>query len=80
LVTLPFAASHECLWREDHVYDIIVILGHNDAPVVANAGSAIFLHLCHSDYRPTEGCVAISHSDMIRALWLMEKDSQLEIT
>ena len=36
---LPYAASHEKLWREDGVYDIVVILGHNDDPPVAGAGS-----------------------------------------
>ena len=79
LIRLPFVDSHEKLWRDDHIYDIIVVLGYNDRPVIANAGSAIFFHLCHDDYRTTEGCVAINLTSMIRALWLMEADSQLEI-
>ncbi|WP_374632712.1 L,D-transpeptidase [Ferrovibrio sp.] len=64
LVTLPFAGSHETLWREDHVYDLIVELGHNDAPPVPGLGSAIFLHLARQDFAPTEGCVAIALADM----------------
>lgn len=79
LVSLPFEGSHEKLWRDDHVYDIIVVLGHNDDPVIANSGSAIFFHLSHKNYRPTEGCVAIELNDMIKALWLMEIGCQLEI-
>ena len=67
-VTLPFQASHEKLWREDHVYDLIVELAHNDAPVELGLGSAIFFHLAHEDYRPTEGCVAIALEDMVKVL------------
>lgn len=57
-VALPFAARHETLWREDALYDLVVVLGYNDAPPVAGLGSAIFLHLARPDYSPTEGCVA----------------------
>jgi L,D-peptidoglycan transpeptidase YkuD (ErfK/YbiS/YcfS/YnhG family) len=63
-VTRPFAASHEALWREDHVYDVIVELDHNQAPAMAGRGSAIFFHLAHADYRPTEGCIAVALDDM----------------
>jgi L,D-peptidoglycan transpeptidase YkuD (ErfK/YbiS/YcfS/YnhG family) len=64
LVRLPFGASHETLWREDHVYDVIGVLGWNDDPVERGRGSAIFLHLAREDYRPTEGCVALSPRDL----------------
>ena len=67
-VTLPYAASAEALWRDDHVYDILVVLGHNDSPPMPGAGSAVFFHLAHPDYRPTEGCVAVSHDDMLAIL------------
>jgi L,D-peptidoglycan transpeptidase YkuD (ErfK/YbiS/YcfS/YnhG family) len=63
-VTLPYPASAEQLWREDAVYDLIVILGHNDDPVVPGAGSAIFLHLARTDYAPTHGCVALAARDL----------------
>jgi L,D-peptidoglycan transpeptidase YkuD (ErfK/YbiS/YcfS/YnhG family) len=43
-VSLPYAASHERLWREDGAYDLVVVLGHNDDPPVPGMGSAIFLH------------------------------------
>lgn len=67
-VTLPHPASAEQLWRDDGVYDILVILGHNDDPVRPGLGSAIFWHLAWPDYRPTEGCVAIALVDMLDAL------------
>ena len=35
------------------------------SPRSQGRGSAIFLHLAHSDYRPTEGCVAIAREHML---------------
>ena len=63
-VTLPYAASHERLWREDGVYDIVVVLGYNDDPPVAGKGSAIFMHVARPGYAPTEGCVALALPDL----------------
>jgi L,D-peptidoglycan transpeptidase YkuD (ErfK/YbiS/YcfS/YnhG family) len=33
-ITLPHPASCETMWREDGLYDVVVILGHNDDPPV----------------------------------------------
>lgn len=63
-VRLPFDASHETLWRDDEVYDLIGVLGWNDDPVERGRGSAIFLHLARDDFRPTEGCVALAARDL----------------
>ena len=63
-VRLPFDASHEALWRDDPVYDVIGVLGWNDDPVERGRGSAIFLHLAREDARPTEGCVALAPRDL----------------
>lgn len=78
-VTLPFEASHEILWRDDHVYDLIVELGYNDEPVVEGRGSAIFLHLARANYEPTEGCVALSQPDLLAVLADCTEGSSLEI-
>lgn len=67
-VKLPFEGRHEKLWRDDHVYDVIIPLGYNDDPVVPGKGSAIFMHLAHDDYRGTEGCIALQISDMLALL------------
>jgi L,D-peptidoglycan transpeptidase YkuD (ErfK/YbiS/YcfS/YnhG family) len=61
-VRMPYRASAENLWREDSLYDIVVVLGHNDEPVVPGAGSAIFLHLMRDDGGPTEGCVGVERA------------------
>ena len=63
-VRIPYPASHEHLWREDGLYDVVGVLGWNDAPVVTRLGSAIFLHIARPDYAPTEGCVALSAADL----------------
>lgn len=63
-VRLPYAARHEELWREDHVYDVIVVLGYNDEPVVPGRGSAVFMHVARPGYTPTEGCVALALGDL----------------
>lgn len=67
-VTLPYAASHERMWREDHLYDIVVVLGHNDDPPIPGLGSAIFLHVAKPDYAGTEGCVALALPDLLALL------------
>jgi len=67
-VRLPYAARHERLWRADGLYDLIVVLGHNDDPVVPWRGSAVFLHVAAPDYRPTEGCVALARDDLLAVL------------
>ena len=63
-VTHPYGASAERLWRDDGVYDLVVVLGHNDDPVVPGMGSAIFVHVQQPDGRPTEGCVALERADL----------------
>lgn len=78
-VTLPFAASHEILWREDHVYDVIAVLGHNDDPPVPGLGSAIFLHVARPDYSGTEGCVALALPDLLTLLSSLPAKAALRI-
>jgi L,D-peptidoglycan transpeptidase YkuD (ErfK/YbiS/YcfS/YnhG family) len=78
-VKLPFAGSHEKLWRDDHVYDLIVVLGHNDDPIVPGAGSAIFMHLARDGYPGTEGCVALAQDELLDFLKQAEPGSAVEI-
>jgi L,D-peptidoglycan transpeptidase YkuD (ErfK/YbiS/YcfS/YnhG family) len=67
-VHLPFKASHERLWRDDHLYDVVVVLDYNLAHPKRAAGSAIFLHVASPGFLPTEGCVAVSLPAMRRLL------------
>jgi L,D-peptidoglycan transpeptidase YkuD (ErfK/YbiS/YcfS/YnhG family) len=72
LVQLPHRGRAESLWRDDHVYDLLAVIGWNDAPVVPGAGSAIFLHVMRHDAagapRPTAGCVALQLADLLAVL------------
>lgn len=79
LIRLPHSARHEKLWRDDHVYDLIVELGHNDSPPIAGLGSAIFLHLAHPDYSATQGCVALALPHLLAVLHDSAPGSMLEI-
>ncbi len=78
-VRLPYPASAERLWRDDHLYDLLVVLGHNDDPVVPGLGSAVFLHLAWPDYRPTQGCVALARADLETLLALARPGDALRI-
>ena len=79
LVTLPYPARAETLWREDRLYDLIAVLGYNDAPVIPGRGSAIFLHLARPDYAPTEGCVALDRADWLTVLAAADAASRVVI-
>ncbi len=76
----PYKASAEKLWREDDLYDVCVVLGHNDSPIVKGMGSAIFLHIAKKDYSHTEGCVAINLENMLFLLKNSTKDSVIIIS
>lgn len=78
-VTLPYPASAERMWRDDHVYDLVLVLGHNDDPPVPGMGSAIFMHLARDHYMPTEGCIALSREDMQAVLALARLGDAVEI-
>jgi L,D-peptidoglycan transpeptidase YkuD (ErfK/YbiS/YcfS/YnhG family) len=79
LVKHPYPVSAEHLWLDSHVYDIIVVVGFNDDPVVPGKGSAIFLHLAREGYPPTAGCVALTDHDLRAALAQFRPQDRLHI-
>jgi L,D-peptidoglycan transpeptidase YkuD (ErfK/YbiS/YcfS/YnhG family) len=80
LVTLPYRGSFEKLWRDDEIYDVVVVLGHNDDPPKPYMGSCIFLHLARADRSPTQGCVALAREDLAAVLAQAQPGDLLEIT
>ncbi len=78
-VRLPFEASHEKLFREDGLYNIIIVLNHNDDPPVPGKGSAIFMHIARPDYSGTEGCVALAEHDLETVLSMCTTESYIRI-
>jgi L,D-peptidoglycan transpeptidase YkuD (ErfK/YbiS/YcfS/YnhG family) len=67
-VRLPHPAHHEEMWLESALYDLVVVIGHNDDPVVPGAGSAVFLHIARDDWAPTAGCIAFRREDLLAIL------------
>lgn len=79
-VSLPYAASAEHLWRDDNLYDVIVMIGYNDKPPLSGRGSAIFLHVARKDFAPTEGCIALAVGDLLAVLKDCDQDTEIRIT
>jgi len=78
-VALPYAGRHERLWRDDGLYDAVLVIGHNDDPVVPGAGSAVFVHVARPDWGGTEGCVAFRLEDLLWILTAAGPDDRLRI-
>ncbi len=78
-VSLPYPASAEQMWREDDLYDALLVIGYNMEPIVPGAGSAIFLHIATADFAPTAGCVAVQKEILLGLLPLLGPGSQIAI-
>ena len=73
-VRLPCRSRHEIMWRQDRLYDLVIVLDYNIKPCRKGRGSAIFLHVAGDNDAPTAGCVAISPADMRRLLPRLARD------
>jgi len=78
-VKLPFARSHEEMWRKDHLYDFVVVLDHNASPRKARRGSAVFLHLAREGFKPTAGCIAFRRADLKRLLAILTPHTRIKV-
>ena len=76
-VKLPFRSSAENLWREDAIYDIILVPGINDNPAITGRGSALFIHIAREDLSPTQGCIAMRKRDLLHILPRLGPSSRL---
>jgi L,D-peptidoglycan transpeptidase YkuD (ErfK/YbiS/YcfS/YnhG family) len=79
LVSAPHQGSHETLWRADALYDILVVIGHNDDPPIAGNGSGIFLHVAATGYAPTKGCVALALDNLVAVIADCDPSTRLTI-
>lgn len=75
----PYPASAEEMWRQDELYDLLVVLGYNDKPRVAGRGSAVFMHVASDGLKPTEGCVALKREHLERLLKVLPPNARLAI-
>jgi L,D-peptidoglycan transpeptidase YkuD (ErfK/YbiS/YcfS/YnhG family) len=78
-VSHPYPAGAEHLWRNDGLYDVVVVLGYNDRPRIKDRGSAIFLHVAAKDLAPTEGCIAITRAQLLRLLRHLGRRARLTV-
>jgi L,D-peptidoglycan transpeptidase YkuD (ErfK/YbiS/YcfS/YnhG family) len=78
-VSLPYPGRCERMWREDGLYDLVVVLAHNDDPPIPGLGSAIFLHCASPEFKPTEGCVALAREDLEAVLALALQGDAIEV-
>ena len=69
---------HEKLYRNDKKYDLLIPIKYNFKKPKKNKGSAIFIHLT-SNYKKTQGCVAIKEKDMLILLNLINKKTKIKI-
>src|SRR5262249_39208956 len=64
-VNRPDGARSERLGLTSALYDVIVVLGHNDDPARPGVGSAVFLHLAGEGSPPTQGCIGLALPDLL---------------
>lgn len=79
LVKLSPRSAADRLKRDDHLYDLVLVLGFNDRPRVKGRGSAIFIHLARPGYAPTAGCIALSRHDLAMLLRQARHGTQIVI-
>ena len=78
-IKFPFKYRAEKLYRKDNIYDIFINIKYNYLPIIKGKGSAIFLHLSNSNYKPTSGCIAIVKKDFLKILPLINKNTRISI-
>jgi L,D-peptidoglycan transpeptidase YkuD (ErfK/YbiS/YcfS/YnhG family) len=78
-IKLPSKFSHEKLYRNDNLYDLILVLNYNTNPIVKNKGSAIFLHITNDSYKKTKGCIALKKDDLIQLIYKISVNTKIKI-
>ena len=79
LIKLPSKYSHENLYRENSIYDLILVLNYNMNPIIKNKGSAIFIHVAKKTYKKTKGCVALKKVHLIELISKIKKNTKVKI-
>ena len=80
LVKLPLAFKHEKLYKNENIYDIILVLNYNMRPIKKNKGSAIFIHVAKKKFKNTKGCVAIEKKNLIKLIKKISPDTKVKIS
>lgn len=76
-IKLPYSGSYEKLWRDDELYDLIVVIGYNDNPIIPGKGSAIFMHIARPEFSETDGCIALRKPDLLEIIKSVDKETKI---
>ena len=79
LIKLPSKYRHEKLFRNDRIYDLMIVLNYNMSPVIKNKGSAIFIHIAKNNYNKTKGCIALKKKDLIEIVSKIKRNTKVII-
>ena len=79
LTYLPNNDSHEKLFRNDDIYDLILVLNYNSNPVIKGKGSAIFIHVAKKKFTSTRGCIALQKKNLLNLLQNIKKNTPIKI-
>ena len=79
LINLPSQYGYEKLYREDNIYDLILVLDYNLKPIIKNKGSAIFIHISRKDYQPTRGCIGLKKKNLLKLIQSIKKEEKIKI-
>tara|TARA_B100001248_G_C27344706_1_gene438100 strand:- start:105 stop:599 length:495 start_codon:yes stop_codon:yes gene_type:complete len=72
-------SSFENLYKENHTYDIILVINYNTSPIVKGKGSAIFVHVAKKGYSPTSGCIALKKKCFFEILEKLDINDKIKI-
>ena len=78
-ISLSRQSEGDRLMRADRLYDFIVEIDHNIRPRIAGRGSAVFMHLARPGFKPTAGCVGMTHAAMLQLLRRLGPSTRLII-
>jgi L,D-peptidoglycan transpeptidase YkuD (ErfK/YbiS/YcfS/YnhG family) len=74
----PFKTNTPGMWEERTAYSHLAVVEFNMNPVVPGRGSGIFLHAQTGG--PTNGCISLRRSDLVRVLRWLRPSAAASIT
>jgi L,D-peptidoglycan transpeptidase YkuD (ErfK/YbiS/YcfS/YnhG family) len=78
-INLPNKFNYEKLYRNDDLYDLILVINYNMNPIIKNKGSAIFIHITKKNYKTTEGCIGLKKEHLLNLISRIKKNTKIKI-
>ena len=79
LINIKEKMRYEKIYRQDHTYNLLIVIDYNLKKPIPHKGSAIFIHLT-DNYKPTAGCIALKEKDLLILLKLVNKKTKIKIS